>query len=235
MRKAILFDLDGTLLHMDLERFTKGYFGLLTQVMARHGYEPDRLIAALMTGIRAMGSGDGTKTCEQLFWDDAVQTLGESSRSDIPLFDAFYRNEFREAKRFTEPDPALAQAAVRAAHAHAQKVALATNPLFPFCAIEERLAWLGLTPADFDLVTSYETSRFSKPNPAYFAEVASALGVAPADCLMIGNDVGEDILPSAACGMDTLLITDCMLNPRQLPYRSVETTLAGIPAVLEKV
>lgn len=106
MRTAILFDLDGTLLPMDLERFTKGYFGLLTAEMAKHGYDPQLLVKALLSGIGAMGKGDGTVTCEQLFWDDAKRILGDGCIRDIPFFDAFYKDGFRGAKRFTEPDPA---------------------------------------------------------------------------------------------------------------------------------
>ena len=40
MKKAILFDLDGTLLPMDQTEFTNGYFKLLAAKMAPHGYDP---------------------------------------------------------------------------------------------------------------------------------------------------------------------------------------------------
>lgn len=79
MRTAILFDLDGTLLPMDLERFTKGYFGLLTAEMAKHGYDPQLLVKALLSGIGAMGKGDGSVTANSFsgpkpsgFWETAV-------------------------------------------------------------------------------------------------------------------------------------------------------------------
>ena len=235
MRTAILFDLDGTLLPMDLERFTKGYFGLLTAEMAKHGYDPQLLVKALLSGIGAMGKGDGTVTCEQLFWDDAKRILGDGCIRDIPFFDAFYKDGFRGAKRFTEPDPAHSRAAVAAAHESSPIVALATNPLFPFSAIEERLDWVGLTPADFDLVTSYETSHFAKPSPKYFAEVAKKLGVDPKDCLMIGNDVREDILPATSTGMETVLVTDCMLHAEGAEYRTVTTAFCDLAATIRSV
>ena len=41
--KAVLFDLDGTLLPMDQDEFTNGYFKLLTAKAAPRGYEPKAL------------------------------------------------------------------------------------------------------------------------------------------------------------------------------------------------
>lgn len=40
MIKVALFDLDGTLLPMDQDAFTRGYFNLLAKKLAPHGYEP---------------------------------------------------------------------------------------------------------------------------------------------------------------------------------------------------
>ena len=46
MLKAVLFDLDGTLLPMDEEKFTKGYFGMLCQKLAPFGYDSEELVNA---------------------------------------------------------------------------------------------------------------------------------------------------------------------------------------------
>ena len=63
--KNVLFDLDGTLLPMDMEAFTNGYFGLLTQKMAPRGYDPKRLIDAVWAGTAAMVKNDGSRTNEE--------------------------------------------------------------------------------------------------------------------------------------------------------------------------
>ena len=42
MVKAVLFDLDGTLLPMDQDEFTKGYFKLLVGFVRIRGKEPGR-------------------------------------------------------------------------------------------------------------------------------------------------------------------------------------------------
>ena len=52
--QAILFDLDGTLLPMDQEVFTKGYFKALASVLCPMGLEADALTAAVWAGTKAM-------------------------------------------------------------------------------------------------------------------------------------------------------------------------------------
>ena len=63
-----------------------------------------------------------------------------------------------------------------------------------------------------DLVTSYETSHYCKPDPRYYTEFLDKLGLNPKDCLMIGNDVGEDIKAAQSLGISTFLITDCVIG-----------------------
>ena len=42
--KAVLFDLDGTLLPMDLGKFLEAYFALLSKRLVPHGYDPIKLV-----------------------------------------------------------------------------------------------------------------------------------------------------------------------------------------------
>jgi FMN phosphatase YigB (HAD superfamily) len=44
-----------------------------------------------------------------------------------------------------------------------------------------------------------------KPNPEYFLDLASRLDVEPSACLMVGNDVQQD-LPASEAGMGTFLV-----------------------------
>ena len=52
-----------------------------------------------------------------------------------------------------------------------------------------------------------------KPNPQYYREITGRLGLDPARCLMIGNDVAEDMI-AKTLGMDTFLVTDCLINSK---------------------
>ena len=208
--RAILFDLDGTLLPMDNDKFTKGYFKLLTKAAAVHGYTYETLIPAMWKGVSAMVKNDRSKLNRNAFWEVFAEIFGEEVYSHIPTFDAFYSTDFYKTKELTGPNP-LAREAVRLAREKAEKVVLATNPLFPEEAIKARLDFIGLEPQDFDLVTTYDNFGSCKPNPLYYAEIAEKIGVDPADCLMIGNNVEEDIEAARAAGLSTYLVTDCLI------------------------
>lgn len=208
--KHVLFDLDGTLLPMDMEEFTAGYFSLLTQKLAPQGYDPQELIDAVWAGTAAMVKNDGSRTNEEVFWARFAQIFGEESLKDMPLFEEFYENEFQQARRSCGFDPKAAQA-VRRIRDSGRRVALATNPIFPAVATRSRLSWVGLECADFELVTTYENSRFCKPNVNYYREVLDKLDMRAEDCLMVGNDMTEDTA-AAQLGMGVFLITDCLIN-----------------------
>ena len=210
--QAILFDLDGTLLPMDFDVFTKGYLGLLSRAVAPLGYTPDTMIPAMWKGVGAMMKNDGSRPNVEAFWEAFSAVLGKDARKDTPVFDAFYDDEngFHKAIACTQPTP-LAAKAVALAREKAARVVLATNPLFPEVAVRSRLKWAGVAYESFDLVTDYTNSTTCKPNPAYYLEITSKLGVDPRKCLMIGNNAQEDIEAAQAAGLATFLVTDCLI------------------------
>ena len=207
---TVLFDLDGTLLPMDNDEFTRGYFKLLAAKLAPHGYEPKQLVDAIWAGTAAMAKNDGTQSNEYAFWKRFSALYGEKALADKPLFYAFYSNEFQKAQELCGYNPKAAEA-VRLAKEIGFRVVLATNPIFPAVATESRIRWAGLTPADFELYTTYENIGFCKPNPSYYLEITSHLNVAPEEGLMVGNDVTEDMAAKFA-GMEVFLLTDCLIN-----------------------
>ena len=94
------------------------------------------------------------------------------------------------------------------------RVVLATNPIFPAIATQKRIAWAGLSPDDFELYTTYENSRHSKPNPDYYRDILTEIGLSPEECVMVGNDVSEDMI-AQTLGMKVFLLTDCIINKYQ--------------------
>ena len=214
--KAILFDLDGTLLPMDQEVFMKLYFGQLAVRLAPFGYEPKTLIDSVFAGIKAMVKNDGSRTNEQAFWERFSEFHGQDCRKDEPIFDAFYRNEFAKAKEACGVQP-KAKEVIEFLKAKGKTIILATNPLFPQIATENRIRWAGLSPEDFLFYTTYEHSSYCKPNPKYYEEILNRAGLLPEECLMVGNDVGEDMV-AETIGINVFLLTDCLLNPKQLEY-----------------
>ena len=208
--RCVLFDLDGTLLPMDQEEFTKAYFHLLAKKLAPRGYEPKALVDAIWAGTAAMVKNDGRCSNEEAFWQRFTQIYGPKVQEDKPVFEEFYANEFQNARTACGFNPRAAET-VAAIRWMGYQVALATNPIFPAVATESRIRWAGLEPADFTLYTTYENSTHCKPNPAYFRDVAESLHLAPESCLMVGNDALEDTA-AAQVGMKVFLLTDCLIN-----------------------
>lgn len=207
---TILFDLDGTLLPMDQETFTKSYFGGLAKKLAPYGYEKDALISAIWAGTKAMVKNTGEKLNEEAFWDVFSGILGKKTRDDIVYFNEFYENDFSHVKDACGFNEKAAEC-IKAVKEKGFRVALATNPLFPSTATEQRISWAGLSHSDFELFTTYETSHYCKPNLDYYREVIFKLGVSAEECLMVGNDVGEDMI-AETLGMKVFLLTDCLIN-----------------------
>ena len=208
--KAILFDLDGTLLPMDQDIFIKHYMGGLAAKMAPHGYDPKLLMKGIWAGTGAMVQNDGTRSNEQVFWDCFQNIFGENVRKDEPIFDEFYRKEFQSVKDVCGRDPRAAQVIALVKQKGLRPI-LATNPLFPAIATQSRACWAGLDPADFELITTYENSSFCKPHPDYYREILTKCGLAPEECVMVGNDVSEDMI-ARDLGMQVFLLTDCLIN-----------------------
>jgi len=216
--EAILFDLDGTLLPMDQEVFIKAYFGALAKKLAPLGYDPQTLIKNVWAGTVAMIKNDGSKTNEKAFWDLFVSFYGKGVLEHLPYFDDFYKNEFHTAKQVCSPNARI-PVLISSLKARGFRLALATNPIFPAAATEARIAWAGLDKNDFEVITTYENIGFCKPNPAYYAKVVSCLGLEPEQCVMIGNDVSDD-LPAATLGMKVFILTDCLINHKDIDFSS---------------
>lgn len=207
---TILFDLDGTLLPMDQDRFTEAYFKMLTKKLLPHGYEPKKLIDSIWVGTVAMVRNTGQQTNEEAFWKKFTELNGEQVLADKPLFEEFYQKDFQQVKDFCGYNPKAAQM-VAALKQRGFRLALATNPIFPAVATESRIGWAGLAPEDFEWYTTYENSSYCKPNPDYYRALLEKLKVQPEECLMVGNDASEDAA-ALKVGMSFFLLTDCLIN-----------------------
>ena len=232
--KTILFDLDGTLLPMDQDVFVKAYMKGLAAYMVPYGYDPQLLLEGLWKGTGAMVQNDGAKTNEDVFWEVFSAIVGKDGRKDESIFQTFYETEFQKAKTACGFAPQAAEI-VRDLKKRGFQVVLATNPLFPAIATQNRIRWAGLTPEDFDLYTTYEHSSSCKPNLAYYREIMGKIGSVPEQCIMVGNDVGEDMV-AQDLGMKTFLLTDCLINREeadisQWPHGGFDALQAYLKAI----
>ena len=209
---TILFDLDGTLLPMDQDKFVEIYFGSLVKKLVPYGYEPNKLVQSVMQGTMAMVQNNGERTNEESFWTLFSQIYSQPYKKDEEIFEEYYKENFSLTKASCGFNEKAAKT-VHALKAKGYKVALATNPIFPRIATEQRIRWAGLEPSDFELVTTYENASYCKPNPAYYQEILGKLGVSGEECLMVGNDAVEDVA-ATKLGMKIFLIPDCLINKK---------------------
>lgn len=214
MIKLVMFDLGGTLMMSDEDFFTKMYFKLLTDKMKDHGYEADDLVNAVWGALKAIATSGGKVKNELAFWDSLSAYYGERLERDRVFFDEFYDTEFDKLVVTGMPIKG-ANDVVKQVKAMGIKTALTTNPLFPKMAIEKRLSWSGCDKANFDYMTTLENSSYMKPHPKYFLEVAQTLGVEPSECLVVGNDVSDDMVAEKN-GMQVFLVNYNISNKKGL-------------------
>ena len=208
--KAILFDLDGTLLPVDQDVFTKQYFKLLAGKMSNYGYEPNKLIESVLAGTTDMVKNNGEESNEKIFWKRFFSIYGNKTEDDMALFNEFYAVDFQKLKDVCGFNDKV-KGVIEQIKQTGVRLVAATNPLFPRLATESRIRWAGLDPNDFELVTTYENSCYSKPNPNYFLDISKKLGLNANECLMVGNNVKEDMV-AKNIGMKVFLLTDMLEN-----------------------
>jgi FMN phosphatase YigB (HAD superfamily) len=229
--RAVLFDLDGTLLPLDFDRFLPRYVARLAAWYGRElGID---VVGSSMAAAEAMTNNDGARTNAEVCWSVLEAATGRPRAEIERVYEAFVAREGAALGADVAADP-VAPAVVEACRRAGRRVALATNPIFPRVMVDARARWTGLDTAAFDLVTCSARARFCKPNPAYYREVAARLGVNPSECLMVGNDVAMDLEPAAHAGMRTFLVDNAFVVRGERGFVPDHVgPLAGVPALLE--
>lgn len=237
MIKNILFDLDGTLLPMDEDKYIKSYFSLLYGKVKDRGYDdPKKLFGAIWKGFDDTVSNDGERRNEDVFWASFASIIGDGVLSDKDYFQSFYSNEYNKAAAscgFNEKS----NLTVKKLKSLGFNLVLATNPVFPRVATCSRVRWAGLDENDFSIITTYENSSFCKPNPKYYEEILSKMGMVAEECIMIGNDAEEDMV-AEELGISVFLLTDCLINRKNVdiekyPHGSFEQLWSFLDNKLE--
>ncbi|HOW37562.1 MAG TPA: HAD family hydrolase [Candidatus Izemoplasmatales bacterium] len=218
MLDTILFDLDGTLLPLDEPTFLRVYFGGLIRRFAPKGLHPDDLIRAIGAGIDRVRENIGPETNEKVFWKAFMSVLPQAE-AWMDEFYRYYEEDFDQVRISSQVQP-LAATIIGALHRKGYRTVLATNPLFPRIATEKRIRWAGLSPSDFELITTMENSTAAKPSQEYYLEVLRKCGSRPENCMMVGNDVWEDGA-AESLGIPFYLVTDCIINDHHRPWESL--------------
>lgn len=235
MSLTLLIDLDDTLLQNDINVFLPHYLKALSGHLADR-YAGDHFVHHLLAATQSMvNNRDPRLTAEEVFDRAFYPALATTKQALSVALNGFYREVFPGLRKLTSPKP-VARELVEAAFARGYQVVVATNPLFPATAIHQRLEWAGLSPDDypFALITTYENMHFTKPNPAYYAEILGQLGWPDIPAVMVGNSWTEDILPAASIGLQTFYLPGAETNGGD-PGISNQGKLEDVLAWLERI
>ncbi len=208
--EAILLDLDGTLLDIDLDKFIGAYVKALSARFSAY-MDHESFIAHLFGSTSVMvENNDPDSKNRDVFYRDFCKRIGLPYEDIKPVIDHFYEHDFPQLSCWGRRLP-LARKVVETVQLKKLPLVLATNPIFPPAAVYQRLSWAGLKEEHFALITTMDNMHFCKPNPNYYAEIASKIECPPERCLMAGNDTLEDLI-AARVGMDTFLVEDFILE-----------------------
>lgn len=206
---TILFDLDGTLLPLDIDKFMNIYF----HEMGIHFYDiidPQELVKHIWASTEVMVKNIEYKTNEEVFMEDFSRRIRGNLDTFKKRFDDYYNTGFLKVKDSVSESVAIRES-VKLLKEKGYDLIIATNPLFPEKAILHRIRWAGFEPEDFSYITSYEKNHYCKPQLNFYKEILSENGKTPSECLMVGNDVQEDII-AGQLGISTFLIEDYIIN-----------------------
>lgn len=205
MLKSVLFDLDNTLIFFDEHAFFERYMRALAPVFSDL-WPFESFYRRMIESVQSLLHNDGTRTNADRFMECFSKGHGERAMDLWNRFTRFYETEFDQFRTLVRvPDgiPGVFEALRR----ENVKLVIASNPLWPLTIQEKRLGWAGLDGIQFDLITHIENTAFCKPNIEYYREICRFLDTEPESCLMVGNDVVNDMVVSRI-GMKTFLLQD---------------------------
>lgn len=214
MLKAVVFDMDGTLLNINLAAFIAVFVRdearLLADIARRNPFSALAALGGTLYELNADDRPENDDRTNLSFYVDALRR-----RTGVPLDDPVIAEAFEYYEREVLPgrnDGIIAarpregaREAIEKVTDRGLRVALLTNPSFTRACIECRMGWGNLLDAPFELVTTMETNTRCKPSTRYYLESLDALGLQPHEVLMVGNDPKRDF-PTPDCGIQTAFV-----------------------------
>ncbi len=214
--KAVLFDLDATLIAFDQKEMSRVFFKSTRDFEDEGG--PEGFGDAFEYAFAEMKKNRGGCPNKEVFDRCFGEKLPVSNLD--ALMDRFYTTTFiktREVVQYRGTEKQMLDTIRRSG-----RIAVcATNPVFPMSATVTRMAWAGICPEDFDFVTLHYNSTYCKPTAEYFLEILDRFELSPDEVIMIGNDTLDD-LGALNAGIRVVLIDDHLINRGEIDIELIE-------------
>lgn len=205
MLKAILFDLDNTLILFDETKYFQSYFPKIAQVFSDI-MPMDVFSKKIMSATQLLLNNNGELSNAEFFMK-AFSEGYESQRDELwKRFMKFYDTEYDQFQTLISVPKGVREVLLKLKQKKL-KLVIASNPMFPLKIQIKRLSWAGIGDLKFDLITHIENTSFCKPRIEYYQEICQKINVKPENCLMVGNDPVNDMIV-ATIGMKTFLTVD---------------------------
>ncbi|MGI6632841.1 MAG: HAD family hydrolase [Bacillota bacterium] len=231
--RTVLFDLDGTLLPVELDFFLTHYMDALskhfTPLMSREAFDKALLGATYET----IGNKDPNVSNMEAFKNAFTRRTGLDWEVVWPTIDRYYRYDYPNLKRLVSLS-STPRSVVAECVARGWRIILATQPLFPETAVRERMRWCEVEGMPWLLVTTLDNMHFCKPHVEYYSEIVSAAALDPSRCVMVGNDMQEDMIAKNV-GMKTVLVDDLLIDRGTDLRPDLRGSLESVPDMLESL
>lgn len=205
MTLTLLLDLDDTLLNTNQDVFFPIYLQTLAANFAPD-IDPALVGRALMAGTEAMFQNeDFSRTLREVFEDVFCPQVGFNREELDAHIQEFYSKVFPTLQKHTS-QRAETKPFIDWAFSQGFRIVIATDPILPKAATWHRIRWAGLDPEQFDFISTFDNSHFTKSYVSYYAEMLGRIGWQEGPVLMVGNDMQRDILPAKKLGLETFFV-----------------------------
>ncbi len=200
MLKAVLCDLDGTLLDLNLNRFLYNHFSDQIRLISMVSGTP--LVQSAFKFYAIMNELTAERTDQLSNGDFYKLRILEEFSLDLndPVLSAPFSHHqehfapLRLKRKLKTRPVAGAHHFINTAKHLGLKLILATNPVNPLEISLMRLSWAGFSAQDFCYITHFDNCTRTKPHKEYYQSILEACNLLAEECIMVGNDPSIDIL-----------------------------------------